>query len=295
MTVQVHSFYHMPTHTLSYIVFDQPGGHAVIIDPVLDFKAHSGEVWTEFADQQIAFIKEQALKLEWILETHAHADHLSSAQYIKHHCGGKVAIGEGIKGVQQTFETKFGHTQDNARMGAEVFDYLFQDKETFYFGSLHGQVMATPGHTPDSLTYVIEDNAFVGDTLFMPDAGTARCDFPGGDAALLFQSIQSLHALPDKTRIWVCHDYQPEGRELQYMTTVEESKSANIHVNEQIQQSEFVKVRNARDMTLELPNLIFPSVQVNIQAGHLPKRTANGTGYFRIPMQLDADLDAIYQ
>lgn len=286
MTAEVRPFYHADTSTLSYIVYDQPGGHAVVIDPVLDFKANSGAVWTEFADKQIAFLEDNALKLEWILETHAHADHLSAARYLKQNCGGKIAIGEGILAVQKTFQVVFAYNEHNAVLGEAAFDCLFKDNEVFSFGELQGRVMATPGHTKDSVTYIIDLNAFVGDTLFMPDGGTARCDFPGGDAAQLFRSIQQLHALPDKMKLWVCHDYQPNGREMRCMTTVTDSKHNNIHVNLNAKEENFVQVRSTRDATLDVPKLIYPSIQVNIQGGRLPQESEPGKRFIKIPMQV---------
>ncbi|MEJ2766238.1 MBL fold metallo-hydrolase [Photobacterium sp. MCCC 1A19761] len=279
MKAQVHAFYHQDTSTLSYIVFDQPGGHAIVIDSVLDFSLSSGSVGTKFSDGLIAFLQEHQLTLDWILETHAHADHLSAASYLKRQVGGKIGVGKGITEVQKVFGELFAIPQARFSSGEDGFDHLFEDNEVFSFGSLTGHVLATPGHTSDSVTYVIDGNAFVGDTVFMPDFGTARCDFPGGDAAMLFDSITRIYALPDETRIWVCHDYQPGGRALEYQTTVAESKANNIHLQQHTTKLDFIHFREQRDHQLEVPKLLYPSVQVNILAGQLPEH------FFKIPVR----------
>ncbi|MGF1758597.1 MBL fold metallo-hydrolase [Photobacterium sagamiensis] len=278
MTAQIKAFYHQSTSTLSYVVFDRVGGHAIVIDSVLDFAANSGKVETHFADQQVVFIKENDLTLDWILETHAHADHLSAASYLKNKLGGKIAIGEGIIEVQKAFKDTLAISDEELIEGHDGFDHLFEDNESFAFGSLTGQVLTTPGHTCDSVTYLVQGNAFVGDTLFMPDFGSARCDFPGGDAGVLYDSIMRLYSLPDQTKLWICHDYQPGGRELAYLTTVAESKAENIHINQSVQKEDFISFRVDRDSKLDVPKLLYPSVQVNIRAGQLPDR------FFKIPV-----------
>ncbi|WP_299022475.1 MBL fold metallo-hydrolase [uncultured Photobacterium sp.] len=278
MAAQVKVFYHSDTSTLCYIVFDQVGGHAVVIDSVRDFAVNSGKVDNYFADQLIAFLKDNSLTLDWILETHAHADHLSAASYLRSQLGGKVAVGKGIIEVQAVFKELLALPEGLFSDGRDGFDHLFEDKEHFTFGTLKGLVLATPGHTNDSVTYIIEDNAFVGDTLFMPDFGSARCDFPGGDASLLYDSIRRLYDLPDETNLWICHDYQPGGRALEYLTTVADSKAENIHINDDVTKSDFVEFRQERDSHLDAPKLLYPSVQVNIRAGQLPEQ------FFKIPV-----------
>lgn len=278
MTAQIKAFYHQNTSTLSYIVYDRAGGHAAVIDSALDFSVNSGKVETCFADRLVAFIKDNDLTLEWVLETHAHADHLSAASYLKSKLGGKIAVGKGIIEVQKAFKGLLDISDEELCDGNDGFDHLFEDNDTFSFGTLTGKVLATPGHTNDSVTYLIEDNAFIGDTLFMPDFGSARCDFPGGDAELLYDSIMRLYSLPDKTKLWVCHDYQPGGRELAYLTSVAESKAGNIHLSQSVSKEDFVKFRQERDSQLDAPKLLYPSVQVNIRAGQLPVR------FFKIPV-----------
>ncbi|MGR5142248.1 MBL fold metallo-hydrolase [Photobacterium sp. DNB23_23_1] len=272
MTATIEAFFHNPTSTLSYVVYDRAGGHCAVIDSALDFDLSSGVVSTGFADQIIDFIRSNQLSLDWILETHAHADHLTAASYIKSKLGGKIAAGHHIDDVQATFESILEMEDDKADgdHSRTRFDHLFQDKEEFSIGMLTAAVIETPGHTSDSVTYLVNQNAFIGDTLFMPDFGSARCDFPGGDAKQLFESIQRIYALPDSTRLWVCHDYQPGGRELKYQTTVAESKQDNIHIKGETLESEFVQFRSERDKQLNVPKLLYPSVQVNIRAGQLP-------------------------
>ncbi|MEI8595818.1 MBL fold metallo-hydrolase [Photobacterium sp. Hal280] len=287
MNAMIKAFYHTDTSTISYLVYDKQGGHAAIIDSVLDFAAHSGKVWTAFADQQLAFIKEQQLTVDWILETHAHADHLSAAHYLREQLGSPIGVGEGIVKVQKTFKAVFNIDDDALMADGQVFDHLFKEGEVFTFGTLTGKVMSTPGHTNDSVTYLIEGNAFVGDTLFMPDGGTARCDFPGGDAGVLYDSVSRLHSLPAETRLWMCHDYQPDGRELAYVTTVAESRCDNIHIHEGVDKDTFIQVRQARDKHLDVPKLLYPSVQVNIRGGQLPAAESNDTAYIKIPLTLE--------
>ncbi|GAC32580.1 MBL fold metallo-hydrolase [Paraglaciecola polaris] len=283
MAVHVKGFFHEGTGTISYIVVDSEYKHAVIIDSVLDFDLSSGEVGAQFANKQLAFLQDNELQLDWILDTHAHADHLSAANYLRSKTSVQTVIGEGIKAVEGRFANVFnlgGLTTDLY----QAFDRLLKEGESLAFGSASLTCMSTPGHTSDSLSYIIEDNVFVGDTLFMPDGGTARCDFPGGDAGLLWDSISRIHQLPAHYKIWVCHDYQPQGRELRYQTTVGESRSSNIHVNSQMDKAQYVALRNTRDKTLAVPKLLYPSLQVNLQSGVLPEPESNGMRYIKIPL-----------
>ncbi|KDM93452.1 MBL fold metallo-hydrolase [Photobacterium galatheae] len=290
MNALIKAFYHENTSTISYVVYDRQGGHAAIIDSVLDFAANSGKVWTAFADEQLAFIKENDLTVDWILETHAHADHLSAAHYLRRQLNSKIGVGEGITKVQKTFKLVFNINDTELTANGDVFDHLFEDGETFLIGTLQGQVLATPGHTNDSVTYLIEGNAFVGDTLFMPDSGTARCDFPGGDAGVLYDSVSRLHHLPPETQLWMCHDYQPGGRELAYVTTVAESARNNIHIHDGTDKAAFIAVRETRDKTLDVPRLLYPSVQVNIRGGQMPAAENNGKAYIKIPLSVSPSL-----
>jgi glyoxylase-like metal-dependent hydrolase (beta-lactamase superfamily II) len=281
--VLVQHFYHQPTGTLSYVVSDPATSMAAVIDPVLGFSVVSGRTDPAPARDIIEYIRANDLTLEWILETHAHADHLSSAQTIKAHLGGKVAIGKGICSVQETFGEIFNLKAPFAADGRQ-FDRLFADGDTFTIGSIAARVLNTPGHTSDSVTYLAGDCAFVGDSIFMPDFGTARCDFPGGDASLLYDSVQKLFALPPQTKLYMCHDYPPEGRSLRYEVTVAEQKEANVHVKDGMAKAEFVAMRKKRDATLSLPALILPAIQVNIRAGHLPESEDNEVSYIKIPL-----------
>jgi glyoxylase-like metal-dependent hydrolase (beta-lactamase superfamily II) len=281
--VLVQHFYHQPTGTLSYVVSDPATSMAAVIDPVLGFSIVSGRTDPAPARDIIEYIRANDLTLEWILETHAHADHLSSAQTIKAHLGGKVAIGKGIRSVQETFGEIFNLKAPFAPDGRQ-FDRLFADGDTFTIGSIAARVLNTPGHTSDSVTYLAGDCAFVGDSIFMPDFGTARCDFPGGDASLLYDSVQKLFALPPQTKLYMCHDYPPEGRSLRYEVTVAEQKEANVHVKDGMAKAEFVAMRKKRDATLSLPALILPAIQVNIRAGHLPESEDNEVSYIKIPL-----------
>lgn len=283
---QVQPFYHDATNTISYVVYDRDGGHCAIIDSVLDFAANSGKVWTEFADLQLEFINSKGLTVDWILETHAHADHLSSASYLKVKTNGKIGVGQGITNVQLTFKKVFNISDQELTADGDVFDHLFNDGDEIRIGELIGKVMATPGHTNDSVTYLLGDNAFVGDTLFMPDSGTARCDFPGGDARTLFESVSSIHALPEDTKLWMCHDYQPNGRELKYSTSVKDSRENNIHINQGTVIDDYVMTRETRDKTLDVPKLLYPSIQSNIRAGKMPMAEDNKAVYFKTPLQL---------
>jgi glyoxylase-like metal-dependent hydrolase (beta-lactamase superfamily II) len=274
---------HGPTGTWSYVVADPETRRAAVIDPVLDFDMKSGRTWTESADAIIAFIRERGLTVDWILETHAHADHLSSAPHLQAAVGGKIAIGQGIREVQRTFRDVFNLGADFATDGRQ-FDRLFADDEEFAIGSLAARAIPTPGHTSDSLSYLIGDAVFTGDSIFMPDGGTARCDFPGGDAKLLYASIQRLYALPPETRVFVCHDYGPGGREIACETTIAAERAGNIHVRDGTTEAEFVALRTKRDAGLDVPNLLYPSVQVNIRAGRLPGAESNGRRYLKLPL-----------
>ncbi|WEM45384.1 MBL fold metallo-hydrolase (plasmid) [Photobacterium sp. DA100] len=273
MTASIEAFFHSPTSTLSYVVYDMAGGHCAVIDSALDFDLSSGVVSTEFADEIIAYIRRNQLSLDWVLETHAHADHLTAASYIKSKLGGKIGVGCHIEDVKAVFDPVFAMGSNNqaGAVSDQYFDHYFKDKEEFSIGMLTVTVVETPGHTSDSVTYLVNQNAFIGDTLFMPDFGSARCDFPGGDAKQLFGSIQRLYTLPDSTRLWVCHDYQPGGRELEYQTTVGESKLNNIHITGETSENEFVQFRSERDKQLNVPKLLYPAIQVNIRAGVLPE------------------------
>lgn len=279
----VTAFFDEQTNTYSYIVQDPLSRACAIVDPVLDFDSPSGTTSYEGADAIIAAVKQQDLQTEWIIETHAHADHLSAAPYIKQALGGKIAIGEKITTVQQTFGELFNDGPALARDGSQ-FDHLFKDNEIYKIGHLTGTALYTPGHTPACMSHIIGDAIFVGDTIFMPDGGTARADFPGGDAAELYRSIHKILSLPEDYRIFVCHDYAPNDREYVYETTVADQLTHNIHVREGISQEEFVAMRQARDKTLGMPRLILPSLQVNIRAGNMPEAEDNGLVYLKLPV-----------
>lgn len=285
---QVQAFFDAPTWTVTYVVYDREGGQAAIIDSVLNYDHKSGRTRTTGADEVIAFVKAKGLKVQWILETHAHADHLSAAPYLRHHLGGRIGIGARIDGVQKVFKGLFNLEPEFKTDGSQ-FDHLFQEEEEdFQIGDLWARVMSVPGHTPACVAYVIGDAVFVGDTLFMPDVGTARCDFPGGNAHTLYRSVRKLLALPPQTRLFMCHDYPPlvdgRPRAVTWETTVAEQRERNIHVHDGVSEEAFVKMRTARDATLEMPVLIMPSVQVNIRAGELPPAEANGVSYLKIPL-----------
>lgn len=265
----IQAFFDEVTETVSYVVYDAPHGRAAIIDPVLDYDPSSGRTATRSADRLIQFIRQAGLGVDWILETHAHADHLTAAQYLKTELGGKVAIGERILLVQQAFQRLLNLGSDFRTDGTQ-FDHLFVDDESFAIGGLRGRVLFVPGHTPADVAYQIGDAVFVGDTLFMPDVGTARCDFPGGDAHDLYRSIQKLLSLPESTRLYMCHDYPPAGRTASWVTSVAEERLHNIHVGNERDEASFVALRKKRDISLEMPALIWPSIQVNIRAGALP-------------------------
>lgn len=280
----VQPFFDEPTNTFSYVVRDPDSPACAILDSVLDFDYAAGRTSHGSADNVLAYVRSHKLSVEWILETHVHADHLTAAPYLHEQVGGKTGIGAHIRDVQEIFSEAFNASADFARDGSQ-FDRLFQDGDSFRIGGLEAQVLHTPGHTPACLTYVIGDAAFVGDTLFMPDYGTARCDFPGGDARTLYRSIQKVLALPSDTRMFLCHDYKAPGREeFVPMTTVAEQRRANIHVHEGITEDEFVNMRTERDATLDMPRLILPSVQVNMRAGHMPPAEDNGQVYLKVPI-----------
>jgi len=280
----VTGFFDEQTNTVSYVVRDPEGTAAAIIDSVLDFDYASGRTGTAAADRVAAFVRDNGLKVEWILETHVHADHLSAAPYLQGLLGGRIGIGEKITVVQDTFGKVFNEGTEFRRDGSQ-FDRLFRDGDTFAIGGLTARVMHTPGHTPACLTYVIGDAAFVGDTLFMPDYGTARCDFPGGSARDLYRSIQKILALPDETRIFVGHDYKPAGRDRHvWETTVAEEKARNVHIGGARTEEEFVALREARDRTLDMPRLIIPSLQINMRAGQMPPPARDGRTYLKIPV-----------
>ena len=283
MQAQVKAFFDPATWTVSYVVFDAPGGHCALVDSVLDYDPKSGRTRPDSADQLIAFVREQNLTVDWILETHAHADHLSAAPYLRKHLGGKIAIGGKITQVQNVFKGIF-HLEPEFATNGSQFDHLFEDGDTFAIGNLQAQALSVPGHTPACMAYQVGDAVFVGDTLFMPDVGTARCDFPGGNAHTLYQSVRKLLSLPPETRLFMCHDYPPEGRAAQWECTVADQRARNIHVHDGVSEAEFVAMRTKRDAGLAMPVLILPSVQVNIRAGELPPPEANGVSYLKIPL-----------
>ncbi len=291
MSVKLHveGFFDASTNTVSYLVLDEATNHCALIDSVLDYDHKSGRTATTSADQLIARVAELDAKVDWILETHVHADHLTAAPYLKGKLGGKIGIGSQISTVQEEFGTLFNTGDDMARDGSQ-FDHLFVNDESFAIGTLQCYALHTPGHTPACMTYVISDGretaAFVGDTLFMPDYGTARCDFPGGNARTLFQSIKKVLSLPASTLLYMCHDYQPGGREVQFISTVADQRDHNVHVRVGISEEEFVAMRIKRDASMEMPTLILPSVQVNMRAGRFPEPETNGTRYLKIPLNI---------
>ncbi|MFN0022751.1 MAG: MBL fold metallo-hydrolase [Parvularculaceae bacterium] len=273
-----------PTNTVTYVVHDGVTRRAAVIDSVLDFDPASGRTTFSSADAVIAYVGEKSLTVDWLLETHAHADHLSAAPYLQKKLGGKIAIGEHIVTVQKTFGDLFNAGSDFQRDGSD-FDLLWRDGDQFAVGDLSVTVLHVPGHTPACIAYVIGDAVFVGDTLFMPDYGTARADFPGGDARALYRSARRILSLPPETRLFMCHDYLPSGRDhYAWETTVEAERNANVHIHDGVTEDEFVAMREARDATLAMPRLILPSVQVNIRAGHLPQAEENGVVYLKIPV-----------
>ncbi|AUQ53958.1 MBL fold metallo-hydrolase [Phaeobacter inhibens] len=280
----VKAFFDEQTNTVSYLVREPDGTACALIDSVLDFDHAAGRTDTRSADEMIAWVKAEGLRVEWILESHVHADHLSAAPYLQEHLGGKIGIGANITLVQDTFGKVFNEGTEFQRDGSQ-FDALFREGDSFHIGQLRGDVLHTPGHTPACLTYVIGDAAFVGDTLFMPDFGTARCDFPGGSSEALFQSIQKILTLPDETRIFVGHDYKAPGRDdYAWETTVREQKALNIHIGQGRPIEDFVAMRDARDATLPMPRLILPSLQVNMRAGQMPDADTDGNVYLKVPI-----------
>jgi glyoxylase-like metal-dependent hydrolase (beta-lactamase superfamily II) len=281
----IQPFFDPATWTVSYVVSDNATRRAAVIDPVLDYDAKSARTSTASAERIVAYVREQGLTLDWILETHAHADHLSSAPYLKEQLGGRVAIGERIRAVQATFKQLFNLEPGFVADGSQ-FDHLFSDGERFRIGELEATAMLVPGHTPADMAYLVDGAVFVGDTLFMPDVGTARADFPGGDAHQLYRSIRKLLSLPPETSIYVCHDYPPSSRQVQWRTTVAEQRARNIHVNDSIDEDAFVALRTKRDATLEAPALILPSIQLNVRAGHPPPPEDNGVSYLKIPLNV---------
>lgn len=286
MNPDIKAFFDETTNTVSYVVSETKTYGCAIIDSVLDYDYKSGRSATESADRIVAYVRQKGLSTEWILETHAHADHLSAAPYLQEQLGGRIGIGEHIRDVQRIFKKVF-HAEESFCTDGSQFDHLFQDGEDFHIGGLHAKAIHTPGHTPACLTYLVGNTAFVGDTLFMPDYGTARADFPGGDARILYRSIRKLLSLPRDTRLFMCHDYKAPGRDdYAWETTVAAEQDSNVHVHKGVSEEEFVKMRRARDKTLPMPTLILPSVQVNMRAGHFPPAEENGVCYLKIPLNL---------
>lgn len=284
MDAKVQSFFDPLTNTVTYVVHAGPGTACAIVDSVLDYDFRSGRTDTTSADKVIDFVRSHQLQVQWLLETHAHADHLSAAPYLQRALGGVIAIGEHIREVQGVFKQVF-NLEPEFRLDGSQFGHLFADGESFGIGSISARAMHVPGHTPADMAYVVDERmAFVGDTLFMPDVGSARCDFPGGDAHTLYRSTRRLLSLPPQTVLYMCHDYPPANREASWKTTVAEQRAANIHLHDGVSEDEFVAMRTRRDATLAMPNLILPSIQVNIRAGELPPAEANGTRYLKIPL-----------
>jgi glyoxylase-like metal-dependent hydrolase (beta-lactamase superfamily II) len=279
----VASFFDKATNTVSYVVRDPGGNACAVIDSVLDFDYAAARISHASADRVIDFVRKHDLAVEWLIETHVHADHLSAAPYLQQKLGGKIGIGDRITVVQETFGKIFNEGTEFERDGSQ-FDKLFEDGDTYRIGSLTGRAIHTPGHTPACMTHVIGNAAFVGDTLFMPDGGTARADFPGGDARTLYRSIRKILALPPETRLFMCHDYGPNGRAIHWETTVADERSHNIHVHDGVSEDEFVAMRTARDATLSMPRLIIPSIQVNMKAGELPEADSTGTRFLKVPL-----------
>ena len=284
MRTNVETFFDPDTFTLTHLISDDANNACAIIDPVLDFDPKSGSTSTTNADKIISQINDRGLTLEWILETHVHADHLSGANYIKEKIGGRIGIGENVTSVQKTFKDVFNLA--SLSTDGHQFDHLFSDGEEISIGALTGRAIFTPGHTPACVTYIFGDAAFIGDTFFAPDFGTARCDFPGGDAERLHHSLMKILSLPDETRLFLCHDYMPNGRPLLTHTSVAEQREQNIHLSNTITADDFSKMREERDATLDMPALLLPSVQVNICAGELPEAENNGTRYLKLPLDL---------
>jgi glyoxylase-like metal-dependent hydrolase (beta-lactamase superfamily II) len=279
----VHGIFDPATWTVTYVVYEKEGGGCAIIDSVLDYDPKSGRTSTESADKVIAFVQEKKLSVQWILETHAHADHLTAAPYLKQNLGGQTAIGGHITDVQRVFKGVF-NLETTFQADGTQFDHLLQMDETFAIGNLTAKALYVPGHTPACVAYQVGDAVFVGDTLFMPDVGSARCDFPGGCAKTLYASARKILSLPDSTRLFMCHDYPPEDRAVRFETTVAEQRAHNIHLHDGIDEAEFVRMRTERDATLAMPVLILPAVQINIRAGEFPPKDDNGVAYLKIPL-----------
>jgi glyoxylase-like metal-dependent hydrolase (beta-lactamase superfamily II) len=283
---EVEAFFDETTFTVSYLIKDPASQRCAIIDPVLDYDPAAGRIRHVSADRMVDFLRSRQLQVDWLLETHVHADHLSAVHYLKEQLGGRVAIGEQVRQVQVVFKKLFNVEAEFATDGSQ-FDHLFTDEETFAIGELQGKVLHTPGHTPACMTYLIGDIAFIGDTLFMPDYGTARTDFPGGDARTLYRSIQRILALPDTTRLFLCHDYKAPGRDNYcWETTVAEQRQNNIHIHDGVSEADFVTLRKTRDAESDVPRLLLPSVQVNMRAGELPPPEVNGKRYLKIPLNV---------
>ncbi len=283
MNPVVEGFFDGDTWTVTYVVYEKPGSSCIIIDSVLSYDPKSGRTNTKMADQVIAFIKRLDLKTEWILETHAHADHVTAAPYLKLKLGGKIAIGDHITTVQAVFKSIF-NLEDTFSVDGSQFDYLLKEGEEIHFGNLTLRALFVPGHTPACMAYQVGDAIFVGDTMFMPDVGTARCDFPGGDAHILYQSMKKILSYPPQTRLFMCHDYPPNDRPVNFETTVAEERKSNIHMHDGISEEQFVEMRTTRDASLEMPALILPAIQINIRAGELPPKEVNGISYLKIPV-----------
>ena len=282
---QIHGIFDPDTWTVTYIIHDGMGSPCAVIDSVLDYDPKSGRTRHRTADRVIEYVRSNDLKLEWILETHAHADHLSGAAYLKTQLGGKTGIGDRITTVQKVFKGIFNLNTEFKSDGSQ-FDHLFRDGDEFRFGRLTGKILFVPGHTPACVAYQFGDAVLVGDTLFMPDVGTARCDFPGGDANTLYTSIQRILSMPPDTRLFMCHDYPPNDRPVAFQTTVGEERAQNIHIHDGVTQEQFVEMRNTRDASLEMPVLILPAIQINIRAGEMPPKEDNGVAYAKIPLNL---------
>ena len=291
MTTQttIRPFYDEKTGTVTYVISANSSKHAAIVDPVLDFDLKSGRTATQSAGKVLEYVRDAGLTVEWILETHAHADHLSGARYVQEQVGGRIAIGERIREVQATFK-KFYHLERSFLPDGSQFDHLFKDGEAFRIGDVVATALLVPGHTPADMAYLVDGAVFVGDTLFMPDAGSARADFPGGDARVLYRSMRRILALPPETRVFVCHNYPPKDRQPSWETTVAEQRAHNIHIRDGISEDQFVEMRTARDATLDVPTLILPSIQVNVRAGHLPPAESDGVSYLKIPLNVLAGL-----
>ena len=282
---EVIAFFDEPTNTFTYVVKDPASNACAVVDSVMEIDYAAGRLSVNGADKVIDYIRSQNLELQWIIETHVHADHLSAAPYIQEQLGGRIGIGAEITTVQNTFGKIFNEGTEFCRDGSQ-FDHLFKDSDEYMVGEMRCYALHTPGHTPACMTHIMGDAGFVGDTLFMPDGGSARADFPGGDAKILYRSIQRILSLPDELRLFMCHDYMPNGRDVEYHTTVKQQRESNIHVHQGVSESDFVAMREKRDATLGMPRLILPSLQVNMRAGHLPKADTNHVVYLKLPLNL---------